>query len=75
MKITKTLDARGLACPMPTVRARKEIQTLEQGEVLEIQVTDKGSLLDIPAWTKSTGHRIVSQQEKDGVITFCIEKV
>lgn len=74
MNITQTLDAKALACPMPVVRVRKAIQTMEQGEVLEVQVTDRGALLDIPAWAQSTGHRIVSQQDQDGVITFHIEK-
>ncbi|MCR8657160.1 sulfurtransferase TusA family protein [Paenibacillus endoradicis] len=74
MNIKKTLDARALACPMPVVRARKEMKTIETGEVLEIQVTDRGALLDIPAWAQSTGHNIVNQHEKDGVINFYIEK-
>lgn len=74
MEITKTLDAKNLACPMPVVRARKEMQLLQQGEVLEVQVTDRGALLDIPAWAQSTGHRVVSQEENDKVITFYIEK-
>ena len=56
MNITKTLDAKGLACPMPIVRTKKAIDTINSGEVLEVLVTDKGALNDIPAWAKSGGH-------------------
>ena len=56
MNIIKTLDAKGLACPMPIVRTKKSIDTINSGEVLEVLVTDKGALSDIPAWAKSGGH-------------------
>ena len=56
MNIIKTLDAKGLACPMPIVRTKKSIDTINSGEVLEVLVTDKGALNDIPAWAKSGGH-------------------
>lgn len=59
MNIIKTLDAKGLACPMPIVRTKKSIDTINSGEVLEVLVTDKGALSDIPAWAKSGGHSII----------------
>ena len=52
MNITKTLDAKGLACPMPIVRTKKTIDTINSGEVLEVLVTDKGALNDFAAWAK-----------------------
>lgn len=74
MNITKKIDATGLACPMPIVRARKAMNEVEVGEVLEIQATDKGSVADLAAWSKSGGHALLDQKEEDGVFTFWIKK-
>lgn len=69
------LDAKGLSCPMPIVRTKKTIDTLRSGEVLEVHITDKGALMDLPAWAKACGHTILEQSEIDGVIKFFIQKV
>ena len=74
MNITKTLDAKGLACPMPIVRTKKTIETINSGEVLEVLATDKGALNDFKAWAGSTGHTILDQKEEDGVLKFYIQK-
>jgi len=74
MKSSLQLDAKGLSCPMPIVKTKKAIDTLKSGEVLEVQVTDKGALADIPAWAKAGGHIILDQSEEAGVITFFIQK-
>lgn len=68
------LDAKGLSCPMPIVKTKKAMDTLVTGEILEVQVTDKGALADIPAWAKAGGHVILDQSEVTGVITFLIQK-
>ena len=74
MNITKTLDAKGLACPMPIVRTKKTIDSMNSGEVLEVLATDKGALNDFAAWAKSGGHTILEQKEEDEVLTFYIQK-
>ena len=74
MNITKILDAKGLACPMPIVKTKKAMDTLNSNEVLEVVVTDKGALNDIPAWVKSGGHTILNQKEEEGVYYFYIQK-
>ena len=74
MNIAKVLDAKGLACPMPVIRARKTIKEMEAGEILEIQTTDKGSVADLSAWAKSGGHAMIDQKEEAGVFTFWIKK-
>lgn len=74
MKIDKKLDAKALACPMPVVRARKVMKEMETGEVLEIEATDKGSVADLAAWSKSGGHVLLEQTEEAGVFTFLIKK-
>ncbi len=74
MNANLQLDAKGLSCPMPIVKAKKAIDTLNSGEVLEVQVTDKGALADIPAWANAGGHTILDKSEEAGVITFFIQK-
>lgn len=74
MEIKKFVDAKGLACPMPIVRVRKAIGDLEIGDVLEVHATDKGSVADIAAWSKSGNHELVKQEEETGVFKFWIQK-
>lgn len=68
------LDAKGLSCPMPIVKTKKAMDTLASGEILEVHVTDKGALADIPAWVKAGGHTILDQSEDAGVMKFFIQK-
>lgn len=74
MKITQTLDAKGIACPMPIVRTKKAIDSIQSGEILEVLVTDKGALNDFKSWTQAGGHTIVEQKEEAGVLYFYIQK-
>jgi tRNA 2-thiouridine synthesizing protein A len=74
MNVTKVLDAKNLACPMPIVKTKKAINELEAGEVLEIHATDKGAKSDLAAWAKSGGHELLKDSEDDGVLKFWIKK-
>ncbi|MFD1606454.1 MAG: sulfurtransferase TusA family protein [Bacillus sp. (in: firmicutes)] len=74
MNITKTLDAKGLACPMPIVKTKKAMDTINSGEVLEVLLTDKGALNDIPVWAKSGGHNVLEQKTEEDVLYFYIQK-
>jgi len=74
MDVKQVLDAKGLACPMPIVRTKKAMDTLQTGEVLEVHVTDKGSVKDIPAWANKGGHDIVKHVEEADVLKFWIKK-
>lgn len=74
MNVTKTVEAKGLACPMPVVQTKKAIDTINSGELLEVIVTDKGALKDIPAWAKTGGHTIIEQKEEDNTFYFYIQK-
>ena len=71
----KTLDARGLQCPMPVVKTSKEIKGIAVGEVLEVIATDPASMADINAWCKSTGNELLETGKGDGVFTFYIRRV
>ncbi len=74
IKVAKTLDLTGLACPMPVVKISKGIKEVEIGEVIEAHTTDPGSLTDIPAWGRTTGHDIVETKQEGDVIQFFIRR-
>ena len=76
MQITedKLLDARGLLCPMPVVKAGKEIKSLEPGQVLKILATDRGSVADMPAWAEDTGNELLEWHEEDGVFVYFVRR-
>jgi len=74
MNITKKLDAKGLACPMPIVKTKKAIDSLESGQILEVLATDKGAKNDLTAWAASSGHELVETKEENGVLSFYIKK-
>lgn len=74
IKTDQTLDAKGLACPMPIVRTKKVINELLPGQVLEIQATDKGSTADLKAWANSTGNQYLGTIEEAGVLRHYLRK-
>jgi len=74
MNITKVVDAKGLACPMPIVKTKKAMNELESGQVLEIHTTDKGAKNDLTAWAKSGGHALLNHEEENNVLKFWIKK-
>jgi tRNA 2-thiouridine synthesizing protein A len=74
MNSNKILNAQGLACPMPVVKTKKEMDTLESGQVLEIHATDKGSQADMAAWSKAGGHELIHQEQDGDVFKFWIKK-
>lgn len=72
--IAQELDARGLNCPLPILRAKKSISALASGEVLRITATDPGSVKDFEAFCKQTGHSLLSSSEANGAFVFEIQK-
>jgi tRNA 2-thiouridine synthesizing protein A len=68
------LDARGLNCPLPILRAKKSLAGLAAGQVLHIVATDPGSVKDFEAFCKQTGNALVSSGESGGTYTFEIRK-
>jgi tRNA 2-thiouridine synthesizing protein A len=68
------LDARGLKCPLPVLRARKAMQGLPSGGVLHIVATDPGSVSDFQAFCEATGHTLVEHVERDGEFSFRVKK-
>jgi len=68
------LDAKGLSCPMPLLRTKKEIGKLASGEILQVDGTDPGSRNDIPGWCERSGHEYLGEREGSGFISFFIKK-
>ncbi|OGA31342.1 MAG: response regulator SirA [Betaproteobacteria bacterium RIFCSPLOWO2_12_FULL_67_28] len=73
MQVDKELDARGLNCPLPILRAKKALADMQAGQVLRIVATDPGSVKDFQAFCKQTGHSLLEQAEADKVYTFLMK--
>ena len=74
MSFDAELDAKGLNCPLPILRAKKSISALETGQVLKIVATDPGSVKDFEAFCNQTGNELLSSAEVDGALEFMIKK-
>jgi tRNA 2-thiouridine synthesizing protein A len=62
MDIHKEIDARGLTCPLPILRAKKALSDMQSGEVLKVVATDPGSVRDFQAFARQTGNDLLDQQ-------------
>jgi TusA-related sulfurtransferase len=62
MQIDKEIDASGLNCPLPILRAKKALSELVSGQILKVVATDAGSVRDFQAFAKQTGNELVDQQ-------------
>ncbi len=69
-----TLDTRGLICPLPVLRARKALKTIEPGGELIIEATDPAARNDFSAFCETTGCDLLSVDETDGVLTLRLRK-
>lgn len=74
MDFDKELDARGLNCPLPILRAKKTLNELASGQVLKITSTDPGSVKDFAAFAKQTGNELLSSTEAGNEYTFFMKK-
>lgn len=74
MEATQTLDAKGLNCPLPILKAKKALKGLNSGDVLEILSTDPGSVADFDAFCKTTGNELLSSDTSGDVYTYYIKK-
>jgi CoA-disulfide reductase len=74
INVDSILDVSGLTCPMPIVKLKKGIDSLESGQVIELHVTDRGALNDLPAWSKNAGHTLLKTEQEEKLIKFWIKK-
>ena len=68
------LDASGLNCPLPILRAKKTLNGMESGKVLRIVATDPGSVKDFEAFSKQTGNELLESGEDGGKYYFRLRK-
>lgn len=74
MNFDKELDARGLNCPLPILRAKKALNEMTGGQVLKIVATDPGSVKDFQAFSKQTGNELLSHSEANKEFTFFMKR-
>ncbi|MEZ5615166.1 MAG: sulfurtransferase TusA family protein [Rhodocyclaceae bacterium] len=74
MNFDKELDAKGLNCPLPILRAKKALADMTSGQVLRILATDPGSVKDFAAFAKQTGNELLSTAEQGKEFEFFIKR-
>jgi tRNA 2-thiouridine synthesizing protein A len=68
------LDCSGMSCPMPILKTRKAIDGLATGQVLKVLATDPGSVPDIEAFARKTGHTLLDKEQQEGKYIFYLRK-
>jgi tRNA 2-thiouridine synthesizing protein A len=68
------LDCSGLACPMPILKTKKAVDSLQMGQILKMIATDPGSTSDMEAWTQKTGHQLVASEKEGDKFIFYIKR-
>lgn len=70
IKFDQSLDAKGLNCPLPVLKAKLALNKMKPGEILHVEATDPHSTIDFEAYCARTGHEIIRSTETDGIIEF-----
>jgi tRNA 2-thiouridine synthesizing protein A len=70
----REVDARGLNCPLPILKAKKALAELGSGQVLKVVSTDPGSVRDFQAFARQTGNEMIGQSEADRTWTFFLKR-
>lgn len=74
MNVQMTVDAKGLKCPMPVLKAKKALADLQSGELLCVLTTDPGSVRDFQAFSKQTGNELICHDQDMHGYTFIIKR-
>ena len=74
IQVDQTLDARGLACPMPIVKTAQLFKTMTSGQTLEVIATDPGSVKDFAAWSRTTGNVLLESTADGATFRFVLQK-
>ncbi|NHJ84615.1 MAG: sulfurtransferase TusA family protein [Asgard group archaeon] len=70
----KTVDARGMQCPLPILKAKKELKEIEIGQVLEVLSNDPGSKEDFPRWASRTGNELLAIVDEEDYARYFIKR-
>lgn len=68
------VDAKGLSCPMPILKTKKAMDQLAPGQILELCATDGGTGSDLPAFARRGGHQLLGQEEREGYVSYFVQK-
>lgn len=71
---SKSVDARGTACPGPLLEAKKAIGTIKAGDIMEVLSADEGTRVDIPKWCNKQGHEYLGTIEENGYFRIFLKK-
>ena len=74
MEFKAKVDASGLSCPLPILKASQAIKTVESGDLVEVIATDPGSVKDFAAWATATGNLLVESGAADGKFRFVFRR-
>lgn len=74
IQIDKSLDATGLSCPLPLLKAKQALHALQPGQVLEVKATDAGSVRDFKAYADLSSHELISTVEVDQVYIHLLRR-
>ena len=74
MQIDKEVDARGLNCPLPILKAKKALSEMLSGQTLRVVATDAGSMRDFQAFTKQTGNELLEQKTEADIFIHLIRR-
>ncbi len=74
MNADQTLDATGLLCPLPVLKARKRLQALASGQTLHVMADDPAAIVDVPHFCAEAGHTLLSMDQSGTVQTYLIQK-
>jgi tRNA 2-thiouridine synthesizing protein A len=74
MNADKSIDCRGLFCPMPIVRTKQEMEGMQPGEIMEIMADDPGFEKDLPAWCALSGEKFLEMKKEGPFFTCHVEK-
>lgn len=72
--MTQEIDAIGLLCPLPVLKLRKRLQPLVPGDRITLLADDPAAIIDVPHFCNESGHVLVESSEKDGTLSFVVEK-
>jgi len=74
LQVDETLDAKGLTCPLPLLKAKQALNKMESGLILHVECTDPGSVRDFQVFSAQSGHELLASEESEGTYAYWLKK-